>query len=265
MGLLDLCSVSQADRHKFCSYIIEASAPKTDFYFLVILSTLIVSMGLLADNVVLVIGGMLVTPILSPVLAVALGIIINEKKVVWRSVRIFLSAFGFAITSAFLVGIFSSTDLNEIMLIEVMTPSLFTFFIALIAGIAASYSWAKPGLSETLPGIAITVTLIPPLTAIGLTLADGEWMLFTDVLKTFLLNIAGILFASIVIFSLMDFYKAKKKIVEEVKEEEKEILKEKVKKELKKEKEEEKEKKKEEEIEKEVKKEIKKEAKKKII
>lgn len=261
MGLMDICSVSQADRHKFCSYIIEASAPKTDFYFLVVLSTLIVALGLLADNVILVIGGMLVTPILSPILAIALGIIINEKKVIARSARIFLTAFALAILAAFLVGLFSSADLNEIRLIKIMTPSLFTFFIALIAGIAASYSWAKPGLSETLPGIAITVTLIPPLTAIGLTMADGEWLLLSDVLRTFLLNIAGIIFASIIIFSLMDFYKAKNKIVEEVKEEEKEILKKKVKKELEKEKQELKEAKKEEEVQKEIKKEIKKEAK----
>ncbi len=253
---MDLCKVSQNDRHKFCSYIIESSAPKVDFYFLVVLSTLIVALGLLSDNVILVIGGMLVTPILSPILAIALGIVINERKVIMRSVRIFLSAFGFAIAAAFLTGIFSSVDLSEIGLITIMQPSLFVFFIAVVAGIAASYSWAKPGLSETLPGIAITVTLIPPLTAIGLTIANGEWMMLGDVLKVFLLNIAGIIFASIVIFSLMDFYKAKKKIIEEVKEEEKEILKEKVKKELEKEKEELKEMEKEEKIEKEIKREI---------
>ncbi len=258
MGLMDLCKVSQADRHKFCSYIIEASAPKADFYFLVILSTLIVAMGLLVDNVILVIGGMLVTPILSPILAISLGIVINESKVIWRSVRIFLTAFGFAFLVAFLLGIFSSASLSEIKLITIMQPTLFTFFIAVVAGIAASYTWAKPELNSTLPGIAITVTLIPPLTAIGLAVADGEWIIFSDIFKTLLLNMFGIIVSSLIIFSLMDFYKAKKKIVEEVKEEEKEIKKEKVKKELKKAKEEAEEAKEEEKVIKEAKKEIKK-------
>lgn len=259
MGLMDLCKVSQADRHKFCSYIIEASAPKADFYFLVVLSTLIVAMGLLIDNVILVIGGMLVTPILSPILAISLGIVINESKVIWRSVRIFLTAFGFAFLVAFLLGLFSSVNLNDIGLIIMMKPTLFAFFIAVVAGIAASYTWAKPGLNSTLPGIAITVTLIPPLTAIGLAVADGEWMIFSDIFKTLLLNVFGIIISSLLIFSLMDFYKAKKKVVEEVKEEEKEIKKEKVKKELKKAREEKKETEEEKKVMKEVEKEVKKE------
>jgi uncharacterized hydrophobic protein (TIGR00271 family) len=234
MALMELCKVSQADRHKFCSYIIESSAPKADFYFLVVLSTIIVALGILADNVILVIGGMLVTPILSPILAIALGIVINEHKVITRSVKIFLTAFAFAFVVAFLLGLFSSANLHEINIIRIMEPSLFTFFVAVVAGIAASYTWAKPGLNETLPGIAITVTLIPPLTAVGLTVADGEWLMFAIIFKALLLNAFGIIVASLVILSLMDFYKAKEKVVAKVKQEEKQIKKEKEKKEQKK-------------------------------
>jgi uncharacterized membrane protein len=113
-----------------------------------------------------------------------------------------------------------------------MEPSLLTFFISVIAGLAASYTWVKPTLNETLPGIAITVTLIPPLSAIGLAVADTDWIIFGDVLKVLLLNVFGIVITSILVFSLMDFYKAKKKIKEEIEEEEIEIEKEKEKKQL---------------------------------
>jgi len=227
MAINNLFKVSQNDRHKFCARIIDSSAPRVDFYFLVILSTLIVSLGLLSDNVVLVIGGMLVTPLLSPVLAISLGIVINDAKVIMRSVRIFLMSFLFAFLVAFILGIFSSYNIENIGLIKVIQPSLFTFFVAAVAGLAASYTWVKPNLNETLPGIAITVTLIPPLTAIGLAVADGNWSVFDNVLKVLLLNIFGIIIASLLVFSLMDFYKAKKKVVEEVKEEEEEFEKEK--------------------------------------
>jgi uncharacterized hydrophobic protein (TIGR00271 family) len=235
MSLLELCKVSQADRNKFCTHIIDSSAPKADFYFLVVLSTLIVALGLLADNVILVIGGMLVTPILSPILAISLGIVISEYKVIMRSVRVFLTAFAFAFSVAFFLGIFSSAKVGDSSLIRIMQPSLFTFFVAVVAGVAASYTWAKPGLNETLPGVAITVTLIPPLTAIGLTVANREWLIFIDILKTLLLNVFGIIVASLVIFSLMDFYRAKQKLIQEVKQEEKQIKEEKKKKELSKE------------------------------
>ncbi len=229
MPIPNIFKISQGDRNKFCTNIIETSAPRADFYFLVILSTLIVAMGLLGDNVVLVIGGMLVTPLLSPILAIALGIVINEPKVITRSIRIFLFAFLFAFVVAFVVGLFSTNNLDSIILIQKMKPDLFYFLVAAVAGLAASYTWAKSDLKDTLPGIAITVTLIPPLTAIGLAVADTNWAVFGDTIKLLLLNIFGIVVASLIVLSLMDFQKCKKKVITEVKEEEEEIKREKAK------------------------------------
>ncbi len=232
----DLFSIKQGDRNKFCSKIIETSAPHGDFYFLVMLSSLVVALGLLANNIILVIGGMVIAPILSPILALALGLVINEPKVILRSLKIFFFTFIFVFTLTGVVGIFASTSIKDLELIQIMKPSMFNFFVSLVAGLAASYTWAKPRLDETLPGIAITVTLIPPLSAVGLAFSSGEFWLAGEAFKTFLLNTMGIVSASLVTFSLMDFYKAKKKLVEEVKEEEKII--EKNKKEKQKEKEE---------------------------
>lgn len=227
IDISDLFKIKQADRHKFCTRIIEASAPHGDFYFLTMLASLIVALGLLANNVILIIGGMVVAPILSPILALALGLVINEPKVILRSLKILFFTFIFVFILTGIVGIFASTSIKELELVRIMKPSMFNFFVSLVAGLAASYTWAKPKLDETLPGIAITVTLIPPLAAVGLAFAGGEIWLAGDAFKTFLLNTLGIATASLVTFSLMDFYKAKKKLVEEVKEEEKEIQQEK--------------------------------------
>ncbi len=226
MPIGNLFKVSQNDRHKFCSRIINSSAPRTDFYFLVVLSTLIVALGIMADNVILVIGAMLVTPILSPVLAIALGIVINDNKVIKRSVKIFLISFVLAFLVALVVGLFSSNKIGGISLLNIMQPTLYSLVIAVVAGVAASYTWVKPDLNETLPSIAITVTLIPPLTAVGLAVADRNWFVFGVVLKVLLINIFGIIMASLLVFSLMDFYKARRKVAEEVKHEEEVLEKE---------------------------------------
>ncbi len=215
--------IKQSDRNQFCTKIIDASAPNSDYYFLVALSTLIVALGLLADNVVLVIGGMLVTPLLSPILAITLGIIINERVVIMRSVRIFSTSIILAFVVAVLVGLFSTKSLAANQIISRFQPDLFSFFVAIVAGLAASFAWAKPNLSETLPGIAITVTLIPPLTSIGLAVADRQWEICGNSIRVFLINIVGIIAASLLVFSLMDFYRAKKRLVKEVKEEAKEL------------------------------------------
>src|SRR3989339_621797 len=212
MSLLEPFKISQACRNKFCSHIIDSSAPRIDFYFLIILSSSIVSLGLLIDNVIL---------------AISLGMVISDHRVLIRSVKVFLLATIYSFLVALIIGFVAPRNLNEIGLIDIMKPSLFGLLVAIIAGLAASYTWVKPELTVNLAGIAVTVTLLPPLVATGLTIANGEWLLFRNTLNTFILNVFGIIVASLVVFSLMDFYKAKKMVIAEVKEEEKEFKKKK--------------------------------------
>ena len=218
MPIGNLFKISQYNRNKFCTKVIDASAPSVDFYFLMVMSTIIVAMGILSANIILVIGGMLVTPLLSSIL---------EKRVIIRSLRILIIALVLAFIVSLIVGLVSHVPISQSEIIVIMKPSLFTLLIAIVAGLAASYAWVKPGLNDTLPGVAVTVTLIPPLTAIGLALAHAEWEILRDVLGAFFLNIMGIILACLLVFSLMEFYKAKRQAVEEVKEEEKVIKKEK--------------------------------------
>jgi len=225
MKWTNLFNISQGDRNKFCTEIIDSSAPTADYYFLIILSTLIVSMGILADNIILVIGGMMVTPLLSPILALALSVIIIKPKVILRSLRVLFMSLFSAFIIAFAVGLISPAAISKISLINLMKPSLFTFIIAVVAGLAASFTWAKPEHNSSLPGVAVTVTLIPPLTAAGIAAADKNWPVLQSTLNVLLINLIGILLASMVVFLFMKFYLAKRKVLAEIKEEEKQLSK----------------------------------------
>ncbi len=226
MRVFSLFKISHGDRNLFCEKVIESSMPKADFYFMVILSTLIVTFGLIKNNVILVIGGMLVTPILSSILAVSLGLVIVNLRLIFRSLRIFTAAFLLAVLVSYITSLFNDFNLADITLIKLMEPTLYTFVVALVAGAAASLAWVKPNLSSALPGIAITVTLIPPLTAIGLAFAKEEWQMAGMVFNVFILNIVGILLASLLMLILMKFYKNKRKLMAELKEEAKVLSKE---------------------------------------
>lgn len=225
MSNFPLFKISQSDRKNFCETIIDSSAPNADFYFLVILSALIVTLGLAKDNVVLLIGGMLVAPILSSILAISLGIIILNEKVIFRSVKILFTSIVLSILVSFFIGSITYYDIRTIELMSYMEVSLYTFVVALVAGTAASYTWSKPNLNSTLPGIAITVTLIPPMAAIGLALASMDYVLALIALKVLFLNIFGIIISSLIVFFFMQFYKAKRKIIAEMNEEEREFAK----------------------------------------
>ncbi len=217
--------VEKTDRNNFCDTIIESSAPKFDFYLLVVLSSLIVSFGLISDNVILVLGGMLVTPLLSPILAISLGMVILNFKVFFRSVKIFIYSAFWTIFIAFLVGHFNDFDINSISILGNMDLCYTSFLVSFIAGIAAAYTWVKPDLNSTLPGIAITVTLIPPLTASGLSLTLKKLDYFYQYIMIAGINILGILLASMFVFTLLQFYKSRRRLISEVEHEEKEIKK----------------------------------------
>ncbi len=217
---LNLFKISKSDKNEFCKDIIESSSPDSDYYFLVVLSTLIVSLGLVANNMILIIGGMLVAPLLSPILSLALGVVIINGKVIFRAVKILAMSIVVSAAISYLTGIFVEFDINHIDLLSVMVPSVYTFAVAVIAGFAASFAWARSDHGNTLSGIAITVTLVPPITAIGLALASEDFDILVNAVQVLFLNIIGMVVASSVIFLLMGFQKSERKILAEVKDEE---------------------------------------------
>ncbi len=211
---------SQTENKKlFISSIINSSAPSIDFYIMVSLSSIITALGLIADNIALVIAGMIVAPLLSPILAMALGYSILNFKLFWRSLKILILALIFSIFFATIVGLAFNIDLESIKLIEKMEISWLTFSIAITAGVIASYAWTRPNSKDYLSGIAIAVTIIPPLASLGLILAINTDIFF-DIFNFFLMNVLGIFLGALIVFSFMNFYRVKKVVVKEIKKEE---------------------------------------------
>ncbi len=215
-------SASKAERDELCTTIINSSALKGGFYLLIILSTFIVTVGLLKNNLILTIGGMLVAPLLSPIMSISLSITILNLRVFLRSIRIFIISALASLLVSYILGLIANFSLSRIELIDLMKATgLTTLLIPIAAGAAASFTWAKKDLNSSLPGVAITVTLLPPLTVMGLALAAKDLLIFKEALDVYLLNVAGIIIGSLVIFVLMGFYKSAKKIIAQVEEEEK--------------------------------------------
>ncbi len=218
--------IEQSDRNKFCANIIEISSPRSDFYFLVIFSSLIVTFGFITNNIILLIGGILITPMLSPLLAIALGMVILNVKVIFRSLKIFFIASILSFSVAYLLGFFVSTDLKNIDIIHILDQSYLVFLIAFIAGIVASFMWVKPSADLNMSGIAITATVLPPLIISGISFSVSDWELFNLAMQNFLWNILGIIIASSLMFFILRFYKSRKVLIKEVVKEEKIIKKE---------------------------------------
>lgn len=237
MVLVLFNNLSKKDKNAAVERLIKGSTPSQDFFLMIILAILTATFGLLLENVAIVIGSMLIAPMLYPVLSLSLGIIMADFQLISRSFYTILKSIAFGAMVAALATLLFSSHFPEITQ-EIITrtyASLPNVIVAIIAGFAASFALVKPQLSETLPGIAISVALIPPIAVLGVGIAKFSWIIISGSLLLFIVNAIGIVFASMLTFSLMNFYvekaEAKKTVVKEEKRIEREIKK--VKKEIK--------------------------------
>ncbi|MDA3803131.1 MAG: DUF389 domain-containing protein [Patescibacteria group bacterium] len=213
-------AISKGERDEFCSTIINSSSLQPGFYFLLAISAFITSVGLIRDSVILLVGGMLVAPMLSPVLAVSLSLTIVNFRVLIRSILIFIISTLASLLVTVFIGVISDFNLVTINFIQVMNIfSPATLLVPIAAGGAASFAWAKKNVIGALPGAAVTVTLLPPIAAMGLALGDQSYQIFRESLYIYLLNVGGIIIGGLIVFILMGFYKSRKKVVKEVEEE----------------------------------------------
>lgn len=201
-------TISDNDKAAVVRKLMQSSTPDFDFFYLVGLSVLMATLGLLLDSTSIVIGSMLLAPLMYPILGIALGLVMSNGEVLSRSTLTLGKSFVIGLTLSVLAAFFFG-DSSSFMTHEVLIrtePNLIHFIVAFVAGLAVSFALAQPEWSETLPGIAISVALIPPLATIGVGIAALDMDIVSGSLVLLAINLLGIIFAAMVSFSLMNLY-----------------------------------------------------------
>lgn len=201
--------------------LIETSFPGSYFYIMLIASSIIATIGLLLNSPAIIIGSMLVAPFLSPILSLGLGITMSDVTVIKRSAAIIFKATIVAIATSTVVSLF--VGIPEIYTAEIfsrVSASLPYLYVAIAAGVAASFSIVREEFYEYIIGIAISVALLPPIATTGIGLAGLDLYVVIGSFQLFIVNLIGIIFSSVIVFSLMGFYVERKKADMEIKKEE---------------------------------------------
>ncbi len=188
------------------------SSPGFDYFFLVILSGAIATLGLINNSPAVIIGAMLVAPLMSPILGVGLGSITADTKLarnagsalIRGALLSILLSYLITLSNIYLPFIPSLIEIpNEILSRTQPTPN--DLIIALAGGLAAAYSLSQPHLSAALPGVAIATALMPPLSTIGIGIALSRWNIAGGATLLFLTNAVTIAFAATLVFFLEGF------------------------------------------------------------
>ncbi|MDD5252098.1 MAG: TIGR00341 family protein [Patescibacteria group bacterium] len=211
-------SFSEKDKTAAVERLICDSSPRDDFFLMTVLSVFVAVFGLIANSASVIIGSMLIAPLMSPILGVAMGVVMADQKLISRSAVTVGKSILFSVPSAAIVAAFFGplAGLDGNMNTEIaarLRPDVISACVAFAAGIAASYALVRPQLSATLPGVAVSVSLIPPLAVTGIGIAHLKWSVIANSFVLFLVNAALIIFAATVVFSLVRLY-AKKPVAD---------------------------------------------------
>lgn len=145
------------------------------YLLLVLLSTIVAAIGLIEDNVAVVVGAMVIAPLLGPNLALSFGTAIGDRHLVGRSALTLGVGAGLAILLSIGVGFFWPEAIDSFELQSRADVGLDSVALALAAGAAGALSLTS-GVSSVLVGVMVAVALLPPAAAVGLFIGQAKWI-----------------------------------------------------------------------------------------
>ena len=186
----------------------DSSAKQSAFWTMLTLSGLIAAAGVLSDSTATVIGAMIIAPLSTPIMGVALGIVLRDGWLTWRSAR--YTALGALLVVV--IGVLFSLliPLNFDLLANGQiagrtSPTLLDLLAALATGCAGAVGLARRDVAAVLPGVAIAISLVPPLIVVGVCLGQGAVTLALGALVLFVSNFVALVLAGTLTFTLAGY------------------------------------------------------------
>jgi uncharacterized hydrophobic protein (TIGR00271 family) len=142
---------------------------------------------------------------MSAVIGVGLGVVQGDTRLLRVSLRAIARGAVIGIVMGTISGLLIGRDTPTAEILSRTRPTLLDLFVALMSGGAGAYALSRKGVSASLPGVAIAAALVPPLTAVGLSLSMGEIRLAGGALLLFLANLIAINAAGGLVFLWLGF------------------------------------------------------------
>ena len=189
----------RADDATISKRLIGGAKIKGPALVILILSMFIASIGLNMNSTAVVIGAMLISPLMGPILAIGFGFAtlnftVAKSGILRLSVQIMI-----AVLASALYFYISPVQTATSELLARTEPNIFDVFIAIFGGLAGIIGQTRKTLDNVIPGVAIATALMPPLCTAGYGLASGNWTYFFGASYLFFINAFFIFFAAFIV------------------------------------------------------------------
>ena len=174
--------------------------------WILICSIFVASVGLNANSIPVVIGAMLISPLMGPILGFGLSIAINDLETLKKSVLNFSVMVVLSVFTAYLFFSFFPLREESSELLSRTNPDIRDVLIAFFGGLALIIAKTKKGtISTVIYGVAIATALMPPLCTVGYGLAIGKFEFASGAMYLFMINTLYIVLATYLIIKLLRF------------------------------------------------------------
>ena len=151
-----------------------ASFPTTSFFVLLALSSAIATFGLLANSAPAIIGAMIIAPLMTPIMGLSYGVVQTSWSQIVRSAMTVFLGVVVVMAISFLSARYIEIKVAGTEMLSRAFPSLLDLGVAIAAGAAGAFSLSRESIKNSLAGVAISVSLVPPLAVAGIGLALGR-------------------------------------------------------------------------------------------
>ncbi|MGC9516849.1 MAG: TIGR00341 family protein [Methanomicrobiales archaeon] len=186
-------------REELYTKVSDTSRMSYIYLAMVILSSFVAAIGVLNDDVAVIIGGMILAPLLGPTIGISFSMVMGDFNLAKTAIRSSLMGIGLAIVISMVLGFFLNVDPTIPSILLRTNIARGGIVLAIASGFAGSLALVTD-ISSAVVGVMIAVALLPPLVTFGLLLGSGEFLLAIGAFLIFLVNFVAIIFAGILTF-----------------------------------------------------------------
>lgn len=180
----------------------------SSFFLRIVLSAIIATCGIAMESTAIIIGAMLIAPLMSPMIGTSFAVTRGRPRAALKAFGITVAGALTVIAVSMLVTLIIPTGVSLVGNDEVSSriePRAVDLIVAIASGLVGALAIARDDISDVIPGVAVAVSIVPPLCVAGAALCEGDLAIAGGALLLFIVNFFAIQLASNLLFYLMGF------------------------------------------------------------